>query len=93
MDFVSWNSHSNADSNTQTNVNPGPVTTATISYIRSTLETIARILQPYNIRVEHKLITTLWRLLTNVKDKDKPEDRQGAVYTIKCWDCQGSYIG
>ena len=55
--------------------------------------TIARILQPYNIRVAHKPITTLRRLLTNVKDKDKPEDRQGAVYKIKCRDCQASYIG
>ena len=27
------------------------------------------------------------------KDKDKPEDRQGAVYKIKCCDCQASYIG
>ena len=38
-------------------------------------------------------MTTLRRLLTNVKDKDKPEDRQGAVYKIKCCDCQASYIG
>ena len=66
--------HSNTDSNTQTN--SGPVTTATIPYIRGTSETIARILQPYNIRVAHKPITTLRRLLTYVKDKDKPEDRQ-----------------
>ena len=57
------------------------------------LSTIARILQPYNICVAHKSITTLRRLLTNVKDKDKPEDRQGAVYKIKCCDCQASYIG
>ena len=49
--------------------------------------------QPYNIRVAHKPITTLQRLLTNVKDKDKPEDRQGAVYKIKCCDSQASYIG
>ena len=45
------------------------------------------------MRVAHKPITTLRRLLTNVKDKDKPEDRQGAVYKIKCCDCQASYIG
>ena len=44
-------------------------------------------------RVAHKPITTLRRLLTNVKDKGKPEDRQGAVYEIKCCDCQASYIG
>ena len=36
---------------------------------------------------------TLRRLLTNVKDKNKPEDRQGAVYKIKCYDCQASYVG
>ena len=79
-DFVRRNTHSNTDSNTQTN--SGPVTTATIPYMRGTSETIARILQPYNIRVA-----------TNVKDKDKPEDRQGAVYKIKNCDCQASYIG
>ena len=89
--FLTGNTHSNTDSNTQTN--SGPVTTATIPYIRGTSETVALILQPYNVRVAHKPITTLRRLLTNVKDKDKPEDRQGAVYKIKCCDCQASYIG
>ena len=73
--------------------NPTPVTTATIPYIKGTSETIARILQPYNIRVAHKPITTLRQLLTNVKDKDEPNDRQGAVYKIKCCDCQATYIG
>ena len=88
MDFDRRNTHSNTDSNTPTNVSP--VTTATIPYIRGTSVTIARILQPYNIRVAHKLITTLRRLFTKVKDKDKPEDRQGAVYKIKCCDCQAT---
>ena len=36
---------------------------------------------------------TLRRLLTNVKDKDEPEDRPGAVYKIKCSDCQATCIG
>ena len=89
-DFVRRNTHSNTDSNTQTN--SGPVTT-TIPYIRGTSETIARVLQPYNIRVAHKPITTLRRLLTNVKDEDKPEERQGKAYKIKCCDCQATYIG
>ena len=53
----------------------------------------ARILLPYNIRVAQKPITTLRRLLTTVKDKNKPEGRQGAVYKINCFDCQASYIG
>ena len=64
--------------------------TATVPYIRGTSETIAR---PYNIRVAHKPIFTLRRLLTNVKGKDKAEDRPGAVYKIHCSDCQATYIG
>ena len=51
-DFVRRNTQSSTDSNTQTN--SGPVTAATTPYIRGTSETIARILQPYNIRVAHK---------------------------------------
>ena len=71
------------------------LTTVTISYIKGTSETISQILQPYNIRVAHKPTTTLWHLhvLTNVKDQDKPNNRQGAVYKIKCFDCQASHIG
>jgi len=76
-----------------TNRNPTPVTTVTIPYIEGTSETISRILQPYNIRVAHKPTTTLRHLLTNVKDRDEPNIRQGAVYKIKCSDCQASYIG
>ena len=45
-----------------------------------------------NIRVTHKPITTLCQLLTNVKDKDKPRNRQGVVYKINCSDCHASYI-
>ena len=73
--------------------NPTPVITVTIPYIKGTSETISRILQPYNIRVAHKPTITLRQLLTNVKDKDEPNNRQGAVYKIKCSDCQASYIG
>ena len=32
-------------------------------------------------------------IITYVKDKDDPRDRQGAVYKIKCCDCQATYIG
>ena len=74
-------------------MNATPVTTATIPYIKDTSETIAQILQPYNIRVAHKPITSSRQLLTNVKDKDEPNDRQGVVYKIKCCISQFSYIG
>ena len=35
----------------------------------------------------------IYVLHTNVKDKDKPENRQEAVLKIKCYDCQATYIG
>ena len=79
MDFVRWNTHCNTDSNTQTNVNSGPVTTATIPYIRGTSEAIARILQPYKIRVAHKPITTLRRLLTSQVFNGKRKTRLQAI--------------
>ena len=84
-DFIRRNIYrpTNADA---TNQNLTHVTTVTIPYIK-------RILQPYNIRVAHKPTTTLRHLLTNVKYRDEPNNRQGAVYKIKCSDCQASYIG
>ena len=76
-----------------TNRNQTPLTTVTIPYIKSTSETISRILQPYNIRVAHKPTATLRQLLINLKDKDEPNNRQGAVYKIKCSDYQACYFG
>ena len=58
-----------------------------------TLPSFLFIRQPQNIRVTHKPITTLCQLLTNVKDKDEPRNRQGVVYKINCSDCHASYIG
>ena len=46
-----------------------------------------------SVRVAHKPTTTLQQLLTNVKDKGEASDGEGAVYEIKCCDCQVTYIG
>ena len=70
-DFVRRNTHSNTDSNTQTNSGP------TIPYIRGTSETIVRILQPCHIRVAHKPITTLRRRLLMSRTKtNRRTDRE-----------------
>ena len=93
-DFVRRNTYKNTGPYvTNNNANPVTTVTVTIPYVKGTSETIARILKPYSIRVAHKPITTLRQLLTKVKDKDEPNRRQGAVYKIKCWDCQATYIG
>ena len=56
--------------------------------------TIARLLQPYNIRVAHKPIRRL-HLLTNVKviKTDRRTDKEHYTKIIKCCDCQTTYIG
>ena len=77
----------------ETNVNCGPVTKATIQYIRGTYETFARILKPSIYTCTCCTQTDNHFTSTNFKNKDKLEDRQGAVYTIKCCDCQTTYIG
>ena len=64
-----------------------------LACIKGTSETIARILQPYDIRVAYKPATTLQHILTNVKDKDQRCDRQETVYRMKCTDCQATSIG
>ena len=38
-------------------------------------------------------LTLLWLSPTNVREKDEPRNRQGAVYKINCSDCHASYIG
>ena len=88
-DFAERNTYVRANDSS----NKSYTTAATISYTRGTSETIARVLRPYNIRVAHKPMFTLRRLLTNVKDRDEPKDRPGAVYKIKCSDCQATHIG
>ena len=87
-DFVTRNIYRTEPNATNTNLTP--TTTVIIPYIKGTSEIIARILQSYNSRVAHRPITTLRKLLTNVKDKDQPKDRQGAVYKIKFCDCQAT---
>ena len=50
--------------------------------MKGIFDNISRFLQPFNIRVVHKPITTLSQLPTNVKDKDEPKNRRGAVRSI-----------
>ena len=45
------------------------------------------------LSISSRPITTLRHLLTNVKDKDESNNRQGAICKIECSDCQTSYIG
>ena len=77
-DFIQRNTH-RPTTTTEGNYNATHTTTDTIPYIKGVSENISRILQPFNIRVAHKPITTLRQLLTNIKDRDEPRNRQGAV--------------
>ena len=71
----------------------GSVTTkVTLPGIKGLYETIWPVLQPFHTRVAYKSITTQCQSLTNVKDKDEPKNRQGAIYGINNSDCHASYI-
>ena len=69
--MVRRNTYKNTEPNV-TNNDATPVTTVTIPYVRGTSETIARILQPYNIRVAHKPTTTDF---TTTNDESKGQRR------------------
>ena len=89
-DFIQHNTH-RPTTTTKANDNT-TMTTATIPYIKGISENISHILQPFNIRITHKPITTLHQLLTNIKDRDEPRNRPGAVYKISRSDCHASCI-
>ena len=91
-DFIQRNIH-RVTKTTETNYTLTPTTTETIPYIKGISEDISRILQPLNICVAHKPITTLRQLLTNVKDTNEPRNRLGAVYKNNCSDCCASFNG
>ena len=74
-DFIQLNTHRPTTTTTEANHNTTLTTTVTIPYIKGISKNISGILQPFNIRVAHKPITTLRQLLTNVKDKDEPRNR------------------
>lgn len=48
-------------------------------YIKGTLKTIAHIIEPYNIRVAHKLIPTLRQQLTNQRTNEEQFIRSNAA--------------
>ena len=99
-DFIQRSTH-RPTTTTEINDNATLTTTVTIPYITIPYvlyiihisENISRILKPFNIRLAHKPITTLRQLLANIKDRDEPRNRRGAVCKINCSDCHASYIG
>ena len=89
-DFVKRNVYKNSE---PTKTKAKPVTTATIPYIKGTSETVAWNLQPYNIQVtsqtDYDFTTTFNKInISMLKTRTNPNERQGAVYKIKCCNCQ-----
>ena len=92
QDFASRNYYRDIGPNS-TNTRPTPVTMATLPCIRVPLNHRPNPTTTHGIRVAHKPIMTRRQLLTNVKDKEEPKDRQGAVYKITCCDCPTTFVG
>ena len=73
--------------------NPTPATIVAIPYIKCTVWDHLTDPTALQHSCSPETSTTLQYLLTNVKERDEPNNRQGAVYKIKWSDCQTSYIG
>ena len=56
--------------------NPTPVTTATIPYIKGTLDMMARILQPYDIGLAHRQTYNYFTTPTNQRQGQRTTSRQ-----------------
>ena len=76
----------------QVNVNSSPVMAATTLTSETPLKLPHISCKPYNMHVVDRPITTLRRLLSNVKNKDRPEDGHQLVYKIKYFGYQATFI-
>ena len=64
-----------------------------VPYIRGTSERVARIFKPHGIKIGHKPTNTIKTQLFNAKDKRPTLEKTGAIYKIKCSNCNIEYIG
>ena len=72
---------------------PKPESTVCIPFVDGTSQAIRRILAGLNIRTVTSTDSWKWTLQRGMKDQLPIANRTGAVYQIKCSDCDGSYIG
>ena len=65
----------------------------TLPYVKGVTEKVSRVLRRENIKVRYKPTTTLSQQFTKPKDKSPPEQTNGVVYKICCYDCDFVYYG
>ena len=67
--------------------------TAVIPYIRGLSEQLERAYAKHGVSIIHKPSNTIRQMLVQPKDKTSHLEKCGAVYLIKCNDCEDNYIG
>ena len=69
------------------------VSYATLPYIKTYSERIARVLNKYNIKTYYKPFNKIEDILGLPKDPIEPSRKCGVVYEIGCADCDKVYVG
>lgn len=63
-----------------------------VRYYAGLSESLQHLLKKYNINIAHKPLNNK-KLFTSTKDPIALKNRTHTVYSIKCEDCEGTYIG
>lgn len=67
--------------------------TVTLPYVRGLSETIKRLMEKMDVRVQLRPNRTLRQMLVKPKDPVPLDQRNGVVYRIPCKDCESTYVG
>ena len=62
-------------------------------YVQGRSEPITNILRPLQIKVAHRSVPWRWSICYATKDRIPAERHEDIVYSIKCGDCDTTYIG
>ena len=73
--------------------NSNPKGYASLPYIKSYSERVARVLHKYNIKTFYKPFNKLQSIFGLPKDPIEPARRCGVVYEVQCADCDKLYVG
>ena len=65
----------------------------TLPYVKGVTGKVSKVLRRENIKVRYKPTTTLSQQFTKPKDKSPPEQTNGVVYKICCYNCDFVYYG
>jgi len=76
-----------------TNLNGGKAERVTLPYYAGTSEKLSRVFKRHGLDVVYKPVNKLRAQLMKVKDCVPGTEKAGVVYSIRCGDCESTYVG